>query len=90
MDGMMADLLTTLDPAQKKALGHAIEKSYILDSIPYSGIGWTMYNYGNSPQVRGANWYNYGTYIYHVMPEMIWLSDDGARWWEGFYATHEG
>ena len=90
MDGMMADLLTTLDPAQKKALGNEIEKSYILDSIPYSGLGWTMYNYGNSPQVRGANWYNYGTYIYHVMPEMIWLSDDGARWWEGFYATHEG
>ena len=90
IDKQLTDMLHTLDPVKKRALAHQAERSLIVDSIPYSGIGWTMYNYGNAPEVRGHNWYNYGTYIYHVMPERMWLSDDGERWWEGFYATHPG
>ena len=90
IDKLTGNILATLDPVKKKQLARDVEISLLLDSIPYSGIGWTMYNYGNAPEVRGANWYNYGTYIYHVMPERMWLSDDGERWWEGFYATHAG
>ena len=90
IDKQLVDILHTLDPVKKKQLSQDVERSLLLDAIPYSGIGWTMYNYGNAPEVRGANWYNYGTYIYHVMPERMWLSDDGERWWEGFYQDYIG
>jgi peptide/nickel transport system substrate-binding protein len=86
IDDTTNTMLRTLDPAAKLALARQIELSLLQDSIPYSGIGWTMYNYGNAPQVRGNNWYNYGTYIYHVMHERIWLGDN-EKWWDGFYAN---
>jgi len=86
IDDTTNKMLGTLDPTAKLALARQVEMSLLQDSIPYSGIGWTMYNYGNAPQVRGNNWYNFGTYIYHVMHERMWLGEN-EKWWDGNYAN---
>ena len=86
MDETTGKMLRILDPVEKGKLAREVEMSLLMDSIPYSGIGWTMYNYGNRAEVRGANWFNYGTYIYHSMHERIWLGEN-EKWWDGYYAN---